>query len=33
VEGLEPDPDSDTVLDELAGDFTDAPDQLVVRVG
>jgi uncharacterized membrane protein len=30
---LEPDPDSDTVVDELAGDFTDAPDALVVRVG
>jgi uncharacterized membrane protein len=31
--GLEPDPDSDAVVDELAGEFTDAPDQLVVRIG
>ena len=29
----EPDPDSDAVVDELAGDFTDAPDQLLVRLG
>ncbi len=28
-----PDPDSDAVVDELAGDFTDAPDQLLVRFG
>jgi hypothetical protein len=31
--GLGPDPDSDAVVDELAGEFTDAPDQLVVRIG
>lgn len=29
----EPDPESDAVVDELAGDFTDAPDALVVRLG
>jgi hypothetical protein len=29
----EPDPDSDAVVDELAGDFTEAPDRLVVRIG
>lgn len=29
----EVDPDSDAVVDELAGDFTDAPDQLLVRLG
>jgi hypothetical protein len=28
----EPDPDSDAVVDELAGDFTDAPDLLLVRL-
>ena len=28
----EPDPDSDAVVDELAGDFTDAPDTLLVRL-
>lgn len=27
------DPDRDEVLDELAGDFTNAPDRLVVRLG
>jgi hypothetical protein len=27
-----PDEDSDAVVDELAGDFTDAPDQLLVRL-
>jgi len=27
------DPDSDAVVDELAGDFTDAPDRLLVRLG
>jgi len=31
--GLGPDPDSDAVVDELAGDFTDAPDRLLVRLG
>ena len=25
--------DSDAVVDELAGDFTDAPDRLLARVG
>ena len=30
---VEPDPASDTVVDELAGDFTDVPDHLVVRIG
>ena len=29
----QPDPDSDAVLDELAGDLTDAPDRLLVRLG
>lgn len=29
----QPDPDSDAVVDELAGDFTDAPDRLLVRLG
>jgi uncharacterized membrane protein len=28
-----PDPDSDEVVDELAGDFTGAPDRLLVRLG
>jgi hypothetical protein len=32
-EGMEPDADSDAVVDELAGDFTDAPDRLLVRLG
>jgi uncharacterized membrane protein len=32
-EALEGDPDSDAVVDELAGDFTDAPDRLLVRLG
>jgi hypothetical protein len=27
------DPDSDAVVDELAGDLTDAPDRLVVNLG
>lgn len=31
--GEGPDPDSDAVLDELAGEFTDAPDRLLVRLG
>jgi hypothetical protein len=31
--GPAPDPDSDAVVDELAGDFTDAPDRLLVRLG
>ncbi len=31
IEG--PDPDSDAVVDELAGDFTDAPDRFLVRFG
>ncbi len=31
--GVEPDPDSDAVVDELAGPFTDAPDRLIVRLG
>jgi uncharacterized membrane protein len=31
--GEEPDPDSDAVVDELAGPFTDAPDRLIVRLG
>jgi hypothetical protein len=28
----EPDPESDAVVDELAGDFADAPDRLLVRL-
>lgn len=31
--GAEPDPDSDAVVDELAGPLTDAPDRLIVRLG
>jgi hypothetical protein len=31
--GEEPEPDSDAVVDELAGPFTDAPDRLIVRLG
>jgi uncharacterized membrane protein len=32
-DGAMPDPASDAVADELAGDFADAPDRLLVRLG